>query len=38
MQPREHPLPNDLATVLTILFPTGQTWVPRPIGLKEETT
>ncbi len=27
-QQREHSLPNDLATVLTILFPTGQTWIP----------
>lgn len=27
IQPREHPLPGDLATVLTILFPTGQTWI-----------
>lgn len=23
-----HTLPNDLETVLTILFPTGQTWIP----------
>ncbi len=28
IQQHEHPLPNDLATVLTILFPTGQTWIP----------
>ena len=28
MQQRKHPLPGDLATVLTILFPTGQTWIP----------
>ncbi|HEY4383324.1 MAG TPA: GNAT family N-acetyltransferase [Ktedonobacteraceae bacterium] len=28
IQQREHPLPDDLATVLTILFPTGQTWIP----------
>lgn len=28
MQQREHPLPRELATVLTILFPTGQTWIP----------
>ena len=28
MQPREYPLPSDLATVLMILFPTGQTWIP----------
>lgn len=27
IQPREHPLAGDLATVLTILFPTGQTWI-----------
>lgn len=27
-QPRQHPLPDDLATVLAILFPTGQTWIP----------
>ena len=27
-QQSEHPLPNDLATVLTILFPTGQTCIP----------
>lgn len=30
LQQREHsqPLPDDVATVLTILFPTGQTWIP----------
>ena len=28
LQQREHSLPNDLATVLTILFPSGQTWIP----------
>ncbi len=28
LQQREHPLPDDLATVLTILFPRGQTWIP----------
>jgi predicted N-acetyltransferase YhbS len=27
IQQRGHPLPDDLATVLTILFPTGQTWI-----------
>ncbi|WP_201379454.1 hypothetical protein [Ktedonobacter sp. SOSP1-52] len=28
IQAYERTLPNDLATVLTILFPTGQTWIP----------
>ncbi|GAC1350877.1 MAG: hypothetical protein NVSMB27_37650 [Ktedonobacteraceae bacterium] len=28
MQQGEYPLPDDLATALTILFPTGQTWIP----------
>ena len=30
LQQREHvrPLPDDVATVLSILFPTGQTWIP----------
>lgn len=28
LQQRGHSLPSDLATVLTILFPTGQTWIP----------
>jgi hypothetical protein len=28
LQQREHSLPSDLATVLTILFPTGRTWIP----------
>ncbi|MDQ2715103.1 MAG: GNAT family N-acetyltransferase [Chloroflexota bacterium] len=28
LQQREQPLSNDLATVLTILFPSGQTWIP----------
>ncbi|MHB8598509.1 MAG: GNAT family N-acetyltransferase [Ktedonobacteraceae bacterium] len=28
LQQRRHSLPDDLATVLTILFPTGQTWIP----------
>jgi len=28
LQQSEHSLPSDLATVLTILFPTGQTWIP----------
>ena len=28
IQQRERPLPDDLATVLKILFPTGQTWIP----------
>jgi hypothetical protein len=30
LQQREHslPLPDDVATVLNILFPTGQTWIP----------
>ncbi len=28
MQQSEHTLPNELATVLTILFPTGQTCIP----------
>jgi hypothetical protein len=28
LQPRDQPLPNDLATVLTILFPSEQTWIP----------
>jgi predicted N-acetyltransferase YhbS len=28
MLQREHPLPDGLATVLTILFPSGQTWIP----------
>ncbi|MBA2288086.1 MAG: hypothetical protein H0W02_21640 [Ktedonobacteraceae bacterium] len=28
LQQREPPLSNDLATVLTILFPSGQTWIP----------
>jgi hypothetical protein len=28
IQQRAYPLPGDLATVLTILFPTGQTWIP----------
>ncbi len=28
MQQCEYPLPDDLATALTILFPTGQTWIP----------
>ncbi|HEY7417086.1 MAG TPA: GNAT family N-acetyltransferase [Ktedonobacteraceae bacterium] len=28
LQQHEHSLPSDLATVLTILFPTGQTWIP----------
>jgi len=28
MRQCEHPLPDGLATVLTILFPTGQTWIP----------
>ena len=28
LQHREHSLPNDLATVLMILFPSGQTWIP----------
>lgn len=32
MQPRQHPLPDDLATVLTILFSTGQTWIPPSDG------
>jgi predicted N-acetyltransferase YhbS len=28
IQQREQLLPDDLANVLTILFPTGQTWIP----------
>ena len=28
IQQREHPLPDDMTTVLTILFPTGQTCIP----------
>jgi len=28
LQQREHVLPSDLATVLTILFPSGQAWIP----------
>ncbi|MEO8970732.1 MAG: GNAT family N-acetyltransferase [Ktedonobacteraceae bacterium] len=28
LQQRSHSLPDDLVTVLTILFPTGQTWIP----------
>jgi GNAT superfamily N-acetyltransferase len=28
LQQRGYSLPGDLATVLTILFPTGQTWIP----------
>ena len=28
LQQRRHSLPDDLATVLTILFPTRQTWIP----------
>ncbi len=28
IQQRAYPLPGDLATVLTILFPTGHTWIP----------
>ncbi len=28
LQQHGHSLPDDLATVLTILFPTGQTWIP----------
>ncbi len=30
LEQREHalPLPDDVATVLSILFPTGQTWIP----------
>jgi predicted N-acetyltransferase YhbS len=28
LQQRGHSLPSDLATVLTILFPTGRTWIP----------
>ena len=28
IQANEHPLSSDLVTVLTILFPNGQTWIP----------
>lgn len=28
IQPQKRPLPGALATVLTILFPSGQTWIP----------
>jgi hypothetical protein len=28
IQQHERSLPDDLATVLTILFPSGQTWIP----------
>lgn len=28
IQQQERPLPGEIATVLTILFPTGQTWIP----------
>jgi predicted N-acetyltransferase YhbS len=32
MQPRQHPLPDDLTAVLAILFPTGQTCIPPSDG------